>query len=126
MFEKLLAILLAVGAIGCALLVNRQQRIEASHEMASIHNRLREHRRALWALRADIAALASPAQLQIARRQTAERWVPIAVEDPAATAVEPAPEPGRRVQDRDASAAPSDPSGPHDPGAAEDREELGG
>jgi len=77
MFAKILTIILACGAIGCVLLVNRQQRIEAAHEMSVIHNRLAEHERSVWRLRAEIARLCRPEQIRDAIERLGDGWQPM-------------------------------------------------
>lgn len=81
MFAKLLTIILAFGIVACVLLVNRQQRIETAHEMSEIHQRLAEHDRTVWQLRAEIARRCSPRELHQATGQLAERFVPFTEQD---------------------------------------------
>jgi hypothetical protein len=77
MFLKLFAIILAFGVIGCMLLVNRQQQIEAAHEMSLMHRHLSEQERVIWELRAQISQRISPEKLQKAREQLLSEWQPI-------------------------------------------------
>lgn len=77
MFAKLLVIILAVGGAACALLVVRQQRVELAHDVARTHNRLLQHERALWDLRAEIAARVKPEQVQQLVDQLGGEWTPI-------------------------------------------------
>ena len=51
MFAKILVIVLTLGLTGLTLLVMRQQRIDAAHEMTSVHRRLVRHETELWELR---------------------------------------------------------------------------
>jgi hypothetical protein len=74
MFAKLLAIILAVGVIGCALLVNRQKRIEAAHELTRLHQRLQQHERTLWDLKARIAQRCRPEEIRLAQQQLEGEW----------------------------------------------------
>lgn len=82
MFAKLLAIILAFGATGCALLVIRQQRIDTVHEMSVIHQRLLNHERTLWELRSEIAKRCRPSQVRLAMNQVGGNWVPIPASSP--------------------------------------------
>jgi hypothetical protein len=59
-FAKLIAVILAIGVAGCTLLTLRQQRLQASHELAEIERRVAEHDRMLWRLRVEIAARVTP------------------------------------------------------------------
>jgi hypothetical protein len=80
MFFKILAIILGFGVIGCMLLVNRQQQIEAAHEMSNLHRRLSEQERIIWELRAQISQRISPEKLQLAREQLVAEWQPIVLQ----------------------------------------------
>jgi hypothetical protein len=82
MFAKLLAIILTLGATGCALLVIRQHRIDTVHEMSTIHQRLLGHERTLWELRSEIAKRCRPSQVRLAMNQTGGTWVPIPASPP--------------------------------------------
>jgi hypothetical protein len=77
MFAKLFFIIIAVGAMGCSLLVIRQQRIDTFHEMSLIHQRLLNHERTLWGLRTEIAHRCRPSQVRLAMNQMGGQWVPI-------------------------------------------------
>jgi len=77
MFTKLMMIIVAVGAVACALLVIRQQRIDTFHEMSQIHQRLLGHERTLWELRAGIAQRCRPSQVRLAVNQLGGEWVSI-------------------------------------------------
>jgi len=74
MFTKLMMIIVAVGAVACALLVIRQQRIDTFHEMSQIHQRLLGHERTLWELRAGIAERCRPSQVRLAVNQLGGEW----------------------------------------------------
>ncbi|MHC4948958.1 MAG: hypothetical protein ACYTG1_11965 [Planctomycetota bacterium] len=80
MFAKLLVIIVAGGATAVVLLANRQQRIDTAHEMAIVHQRLIEYRRALWALRTDVAGRCRPERIRTAMTELAETWDPIPAE----------------------------------------------
>jgi len=77
MFAKLMIIIVAVGAVACALLVIRQQRIDTFHEMSQIHQRLLGHERTLWELRAGIAQRCRPSQVRLAVNQIGGEWMSI-------------------------------------------------
>jgi hypothetical protein len=77
MFAKLLFVIVAVGAVSCALLVIRQQRIDTFHEMTRVHGRLLEHERTLWQMRADIAERCRPSQVRLAIKQLEHEWAPL-------------------------------------------------
>ena len=64
MFPKLILIITVAGAISCVLLVNRQQRIDAIHEMSQVHHRLLEHEHALWSIQIEIARRCRPEELR--------------------------------------------------------------
>ena len=75
MFAKLLLIIVAVGAVACALLVIRQQRIDTFHEITQTHKRLSEHERTLWEMRAEIAERCRPSQVRLAMNRLDINWV---------------------------------------------------
>lgn len=77
MFAKLLVIILSIGAAACALLVVRQQRVELVHDVAMTHNRLLQHERALWDLRAEIAARVKPSDVRLLVDKLGGEWAPI-------------------------------------------------
>lgn len=54
MLPKLVALILIAGATACGLLVIRQHRIDAAHQMSAIHQRLLQHEQRLWKLRVAI------------------------------------------------------------------------
>lgn len=93
MFSKLLFIVIAVGAVACALLVIRQQRIDTFHEITQTHRRLSEHERTLWEMRAEIAERCRPAQVRLAMNNLGLDWIPL----PARPTVMPATEPNVRL-----------------------------
>jgi len=63
-FAKLLVIMVAVGAMGLALLSLRQQRYEVSYEISRAHNRIVDQERGEWRLRAGIAGRSDPADIR--------------------------------------------------------------
>lgn len=77
MFGKLLLIIISVGAVACALLVIRQQRIDTFHEMTQVHRRLSEHERTLWEMRAEIAERCRPSQVRLAMNSLEINWIPL-------------------------------------------------
>jgi len=80
MFGKLLLIILTAGGTAAGLLVIRQDRIETAHRMAQAHARILEHERALWQLRAEIAASCRPAAVREMIAPLPDSWQ--AVPDP--------------------------------------------
>ncbi len=86
MFAKLLAIVLSLGITGIALLVLRQQRIDASHEMTSVHQRLVRHETELWELRSRLINHIRPETVNEQIEQLDSNWGTI----PAPCATQPA------------------------------------
>jgi hypothetical protein len=74
MFGKLLLVILTAGATGVALLVLRQHRIDAAHEMSIIHQRVIAHERALWRLRTEVAERCRPAEIRRLIVDREESW----------------------------------------------------
>jgi hypothetical protein len=91
MFFKLFIIIVVVGALACALLVIRQQRIEAAHEMSLIHQRLSESERTLWQLRGQIAAACRPDEVRRMVDRQGGSWM--AIPAPPLNRPGPAPDP---------------------------------
>ena len=77
MFRKLLLIVIVIGATACALLVNRQWRIETAHSAAMLHAELARQRAEVWELRSRIAARSRPDQVREAMAGEADGWSPI-------------------------------------------------
>jgi hypothetical protein len=75
MFAKLLFAMVVAGAVACALLVNRQQRIDTAHEMSLVHGRLLLHQRTLWELQGEIARRCRPAEVRDAMAGLDCAWV---------------------------------------------------
>lgn len=74
MFAKLVVIIVALGAIACALLVQRQQRIDMAAEMSRTHMRIQQHERAIWRLRTDIAFATRPERIRQAIAKLDVEW----------------------------------------------------
>jgi len=64
MFAKLATVIVVLGAMFGALLVNRQQRIDAAAEISRIHFRMLRHERARTAMQAQVAAAVRPDRLR--------------------------------------------------------------
>jgi len=88
MFAKLLAIFLTLGITGIALLVMRQQRIDASHEMTSVHRRLVRHETELWELRSRLIKHIRPEIVNEQIEQLDANWATIPAPGPAMPASE--------------------------------------
>jgi hypothetical protein len=71
MYVKLLVMIASATLVGAGLLHLRQQRFDAMHEMASLHQQMNEDRMVLWQWQARIARAAEPPVLisAIARAQ---------------------------------------------------------
>jgi hypothetical protein len=80
MFTKLLLIIIVMGATACGLLVNRQQRIEAAHESALLHQLLNEQEQQVWKLRCEVSRRCRPQQLNLALARLGGSWTPVVVE----------------------------------------------
>ncbi|MDZ4830013.1 MAG: hypothetical protein SGJ09_07420 [Phycisphaerae bacterium] len=66
MVAKLAVVIIAIGAAFGALLVNRQQRIDAVAEIARSQLRMVEHRRTITRLQAAVADAVRPSELRVA------------------------------------------------------------
>lgn len=64
MFAKLVTVIVVLGAMFGALLVNRQQRIDAASEISRIHFRMLKHERARNGLQSEVAAAVRPDRLR--------------------------------------------------------------
>lgn len=64
MVWKFAALILIGAGAGASLLVVRQQRLQAVHEMTQAAERMIEMERTLWRLRTEIAARVTPQHLQ--------------------------------------------------------------
>ena len=63
MKTRFLLMIVVVAVAGLLLLSLRQQRIALIHDMSTLHRTLDADRARLWAVRADVAALARPGVL---------------------------------------------------------------
>ena len=77
MFAKLLLIILTIIVTAAALMITRQQRIDAMHEMSGLHQRLVEQEASLWILRSRIADRSRPPQVREAVERLGGVWTPI-------------------------------------------------
>lgn len=77
MFGKLLAIVVVLGVMALALLVERQRRYETMLEISRTHARIIEQERAIWRLRADVARRVRPADVRMALRKLPGEWQPM-------------------------------------------------
>jgi hypothetical protein len=64
MFAKLATVIVVLGAMFGALLVNRQQRIDAASEISRVHFRMMRHERARTSMQAQVAAAVRPDRLR--------------------------------------------------------------
>ena len=64
LFAKLVGVLLAAGACGCALLAVRQARMQAAHELAESRLRILELEQRLQLVRAEVAAHLHPEEIE--------------------------------------------------------------
>ncbi|MFG0330806.1 MAG: hypothetical protein ACF8PN_13030 [Phycisphaerales bacterium] len=75
---KFVALILTAGSTACGLLVIRQGRIDAAHDMARLHNRILDHEQALWAIRLQVhESVRSDRVVELVRRFEAESGVPM-------------------------------------------------
>lgn len=81
MFAKLLAVVLTLALTGIALLVMRQQRIDAAHEMTSVHRRLVRHETELWELRSRLIRHIRPETVSEQIEQIDSNWETIPAPD---------------------------------------------
>ena len=77
MFAKLLLVILVMAATACALLVNRQLRIDTAHRTAQLHQELLRQQQQLWTLRRDLAIESRPDRLREAIDEIGGQWSPI-------------------------------------------------
>lgn len=64
MVWKLAALILIGASAGASLLVVRQQRLQAVHEMTRAAERMIEMERALWRLRTEVASRVTPQRIE--------------------------------------------------------------
>ncbi|UCD74127.1 MAG: hypothetical protein JSV91_10090 [Phycisphaerales bacterium] len=77
MFAKLLLIILTIIVTAAALMITRQRRIDAMHEMSGLHQRMVEQEAALWILRSRIADRCRPERVREALERLGGEWEPI-------------------------------------------------
>ena len=83
MSGKLLLIIIVMGVTACALLVNRQQRIDTAHRAARLHQEILHQRQQGWAIRRDIAFESQPQRVRTALAEVGGQWSPIVIPEPA-------------------------------------------
>ncbi|MCA9296880.1 MAG: hypothetical protein KC983_10185 [Phycisphaerales bacterium] len=74
---KLVVIVIGFGAIGLALLANRQQRVNLTNEIKTIHEEYRHHEQTLWQLQTEIAVRISPQHIRDTIDATHDTYKPI-------------------------------------------------
>ncbi len=82
MFAKLLVMIVVMGGVSGALLVNRQQRIETAHQAALLHQELIGQQQQLWSVGAELAAGCRPKQVRLAVDEIGGSWSTVVVADP--------------------------------------------
>jgi hypothetical protein len=80
MFAKLLLIIVVLGAAACALLVNRQQRIETAHQTAALHQQIIERQQEIRRLRCEVSRRGGPREVHEALARIGGSWSPIVAE----------------------------------------------
>jgi len=70
MRAKLLTLIVFATIVAATLLQMRQQRFEAMHEMATLHQQMDTQRKSMWNLQAEIADAARPPTLLNAIERT--------------------------------------------------------
>jgi hypothetical protein len=64
MFHKLAILTILLVALGGALLVLRQERLEVANQNANLYWQIQQTRQAIWSAQADTAVLLRPGDLQ--------------------------------------------------------------
>lgn len=64
MYAKLFVLVVFATVVGSLLLIMRQQRVDAMHEMAMLHRQINHHRHGLWQWQTKIADATDPPTLQ--------------------------------------------------------------
>lgn len=77
MFGKIALLILVLGGLAAAMLVDRQQRLDLAAAMQRTHARLRQHEQAIWRLRADLAYRTRPHEIRTSIERLNVRMVPI-------------------------------------------------
>ncbi|MHC4989741.1 MAG: hypothetical protein ACYTGC_02075 [Planctomycetota bacterium] len=85
MFAKLVLVILTAMLTADILLVVRQQRLDLSHEAATVHRRFQQQEAALRALQEQIAEACRPEAVRLALDGFDVEWVPIPADPAAAT-----------------------------------------
>ena len=82
MFANILMIIVVMGANSCVLLVNRQQRIDTTHDTARLHQEILRQQQRCWELRRDIAVESQPDRIRAALGEISGQWLPIIMPTP--------------------------------------------
>ncbi len=77
MFAKLLLTVVVAGATACTLLNDRQMRIDATHQMTTLHRQLIINDQTLWTLRSEIAQRCRIGELRLAIDDLDTDWAPL-------------------------------------------------
>lgn len=72
MFAKVAIVVIGLGAAGASLLALRQQRLQAAHELAKSQVRIERQDEQLWKVRARIAGLVNPQNVEMMASEIAE------------------------------------------------------
>lgn len=72
MFAKVAIVVIGLGAAGASLLALRQQRLQAAHELAKAQVRIERQDEQLWKVRARIAGLVNPQNVEMMASEIAE------------------------------------------------------
>ncbi len=72
MFAKLVVLIVSLGVCGGTLLVQRQARLQAAHELTEARLRVRKVARELLTVRAEIAARSTPSEVERMSEQLGE------------------------------------------------------
>ena len=81
MRAKLLILILFATVVAAMLLAMRQERFEAMHEMATLHQQMDRQRQSMWKLQARIADAADPPALLHAIERTELALEPVTPPD---------------------------------------------
>jgi len=76
-FGKIALLIIVLGGLAAAMLVDRQQRLDLAAAMQRTHARLRQHEQAIWRLRADLAYRTRPHEIRASIERLNVRMVPI-------------------------------------------------
>ena len=64
MYAKVLVLIVCITFVALLLLAMRQQRVEAMHEMVTLHRQINQHRQTLWHWQSKIADTTDPTSLR--------------------------------------------------------------